>query len=115
MSFAKKHENTKLVQQIVQSHAYLLTVMAEMLEGARTDGVQAAADFLWLKPVDRRLWYMLNTVGRQTPFVEVAGPFAHWVAEKEMGRRLLVPMVEEATNALEIALKEIIYKPDEKE
>jgi intracellular multiplication protein IcmP len=56
---------------------------------------------------------MLNTVGRQTPFVEVAGPFAHWVAEKQIGRRLLVPMVEEATNALELSLKEIIYHPDE--
>jgi len=111
----KKHYDTKLVQKIVQSHAYLLPVMAEMLEGARSDGVQASADFLWLKPVDRRLWYMLNTVGRQTPFVEVAGPFAHWAAEKEIGRRLLVPMVEEATNALEGALKDIIYKADPKE
>ncbi len=109
----KKYYKTRLVQKVVQSHAYLLTVMAEMLEAARTDGVQASADFLWLKPVDRRLWYILNTVGRQTPFVEVAGPFAHWMAEREIGRRLLVPMVEEATNALEIALKEIIYKPDE--
>lgn len=108
-----KYVNTKLVQEIVQAHAYVLTVMASMLEGARVDGVQASADFLWLKPVDRRLWYMLNTVGRQTPFVEVAGPFAHWVAEKENGRRLLVPFVEEATNALDIALKEIIYQPDE--
>jgi intracellular multiplication protein IcmP len=111
----KKHYNTKLVQRVVQSHAYLLTVMAEMLELARTDGVQASSDFLWLKPVDRRLWYMLNTVGRQTPFVEVAGAFSHWTAEKEMQRKLLVPMVEEATNALEGALKEIIYKPDEKD
>ena len=111
----KKYENTKLVQGIVQSHAYLLTVMAEMLEAARSDGVQATADFLWLKPVDRRLWYMLNTVGRQTPFVEVAGPFAHWLAEKEIGRGLITPVIEEATNALELSLKEIVYRPDEKE
>ncbi len=109
----KKHESTKLVQQITQSHAYILTVMASMLVGARTDGVQASADFLWLKPLDRRLWYVLNTVGRQTPFVEVAGVFAHWVAEREMGKPLLVPMIDEATNALEKALSEIIYKPDE--
>lgn len=111
----KKHISTKGVQEIMQSHAYVLTVMAAMLAGARSDGVQASADFLWLKPIDRRLWYMLNTVGRQTPFVEVAGPFAHWVAEKESGRKLLVPFVEEATNALDIALKEIIYKPDEEQ
>lgn len=109
----KKHENTKLVQKIVQSHAYVTTVMAAMLLAARDDGVQASADFLWLKPLDRRLWYTLNTVGRQTPFVEVAGIFAHWVAEREAGRKLMVPMVDEATNALEIALKEVVYKPDE--
>jgi len=109
----KKNLNTKLVQEIVQSHAYVFTVMCAMLEGAREDGVQASADFLWLKPLDRRLWYCLNTVGRQTPFIEIAGVFAHWVAEKEARRRLVVPVVEEATNALELALKEVVYKRDE--
>lgn len=109
----KKYENHKEVKKITESHAYVMTVMASMLVLARTDGVQASADFLWLKPVDRRLWYTLNTVGRQTPFTEVAGIFAHWVAEKELGKKLYVPMIEEATNALDLALKEIIYKPDE--
>jgi intracellular multiplication protein IcmP len=108
----KKHFNSKLVQKIVNGHAYSLTVMAAMLEGAREDGVQASSDFLWLKPIDRRLWYTLNVVGRQTPFIEVAGVFAHWVAEKEAGRRLVVPMVDEATNAVEVALKEIVYRRD---
>lgn len=112
-ALCKKHKDSKLVKSITDSHAYVLTVMASMLALARTDGVQASADFLWLKPLDRRLWYTLNTVGRQTPFPEVAGIFAHWVAEKEIGRGLLIPMVEEATNALDLALKEIIYKPDE--
>lgn len=109
----KKHESAKLVKQITDSHAYVLTVMASMLMGARQDGVQASADFIWLKPLDRRLWYTLNTVGRQTPFVEVAGIFAHWVAEKEMGSKLVIPMVEEATNALDVALKDIIYTREE--
>ena len=108
----KKHENSKLVKKITTRHAYVLTVMASMLEGAREDGVQASADFLWLKPVDRKLWYILNAVGRQTPFVEVAGIFAHWIAEKEANKRLFVPVVDEATKALESALKEIVYKPD---
>jgi intracellular multiplication protein IcmP len=112
-ALCKKHIDTKLVKEVMGRHAYVLTVMASMLALARTDGVQATADFLWLKPLDRRLWYTLNTVGRQTPFSEVAGVFAHWVAERDMGRKLLIPMVEEATNALELALSEIIYKPDE--
>lgn len=108
----KKHRDSQIVKDIGQAHAYVFTVMASMLEAARQDGVQASADFLWLKPLDRRLWYILNTVGRQTPFVEVAGIFAHWTAEKEAGKSLLVPMVEEATRALDVALKEVIYKPE---
>lgn len=108
-----KHERTKEVQQITSSYAYVSTVMAAMLSAARSDGVQASADFLWLKPIDRKLWYTLNTVGRQTPFIEVAGIFAHWIAEREAGRKLTVPMIEEATNAVETALKEVVYKRDE--
>lgn len=108
----KKYGNSELVKQIIDSHAYVYTVMASMLERARDDGVQASADFLWLKPVERKLWYTLNTVGRQTPFVEVAGIFAHWVAEKEAGRKLFVPIVDEASKGLDIALKEVLYRPD---
>lgn len=107
----KKYQNTELVQEIVAKHAYMLTVMASLLEGARDDGVVPSSEFLWLKPIDRRLWYMLNCVGRQTPYSEVGGPFAHWRAEKEMGRRSLVPMIDEAIKALEIAIKEIKLTP----
>lgn len=107
----KKYQNTEIVQEVVARHAYTFTVIASLLEAARDDGVVPSSEFLWLKPVDRRLWYMLNCVGRQTPYSEVAGPFAHWRAEKEMGRRSLVPMVDEAIKALEIAIKEIKLTP----
>ena len=50
---------------------------------------------------------MLNSIGRQTPFSEVGGAFAHWKAEKAMGRRSVVPMVDEAVKALEDAVKEV--------
>ncbi len=109
----KKYQNSESVQEILAKHAYLLTVMASLLEAAREDGVVPSAEFLWLKPIDRRLWYMLNCVGRQTPFAEVAGPFAHWRAEKVMGRRSLVPMIDEAIKALEIAIKEVKLTPRE--
>lgn len=109
----KKYLNTELVQEVLAKHAYLLTVMASLLQESREDGVVPSAEFLWLKPIDRRLWYMLNCVGRQTPFVEVAGPFAHWAAEKAMGRRSLVPMIDEAIKALELAVKEVKLSPKE--
>lgn len=106
----KKYKDHPQVVKTTQKHAYTLTVMAAMLEASRLDGVLSSAEFLWLKPVDRRLWFMLNDVGRFTAVVEVAGPFAHWLAEKEIGRALKTPMIDEAIKSLEVAMQEIIYK-----
>lgn len=109
----RKHLQSKVVGRAVGAHAYGLTAMASMLEAARTSGVVATSEFLWLKTVDRRLWYMLNSVGRQTPFVEVAGPFAHWLVEKRLRRPLSVPMVDQAVVGFKIALEEVKYNPDD--
>lgn len=113
--YIKKYGNCKAAKRCLEKHAYVATVMASMLELARLDGVLASADFLWLKAVDRRLWYVLNTVGRQVAPCEIAGIFAHWLAEKEMSRPLSVPLIDEAVNALEIAINNTIYVPDEDE
>lgn len=110
-----KFKNHKIVTKINERHAFVNTVIISMLEAARDDGVVASADFLWLKPIDRRLWYTLNSVGRQTPYAEVAGIFAHWIVEKELGRKLNLPMVEEAVIALDSAVKEQIYIPDDED
>lgn len=111
----ERHIKHPIVKEIIHRHAFVTTIMATMLEVSRSVGVQASADFLWLKPVDRRLWYMLNAVGRQTPTVEVAGPFAHWLIEKRLGRKILTPMIDEAVKALEEAIKGVVYKPGEEE
>jgi intracellular multiplication protein IcmP len=110
-----KYQNSELVQDVVGKHAYVLSVMASLIQAARNDGVVPSSEFLWLKPIDRRLWYMLNCIGRQTPYSEVGGPFAHWRAEKVMGRRCLVPMIDEAIRALEVAIKEIKLTPRQME
>jgi intracellular multiplication protein IcmP len=111
----RKYKDSAFIKKITECHAYVMTVMSSMLEAARQDGVLASADFLWVKIVDRQLWYILNNIGRQTAFVETAGIFAHWLAEKKLGRRISVPMVEEAVKAMEAALKEVVYIPDSEE
>lgn len=111
----KKHANSKAVQKCVSKHAYVLTIMASMLVLGRSDGVLASADFLWVKPLDRRLWYILNSIGRQVAVPEVGGIFAHWLAEKEMGRPLTAPMIEEATKALELAISNMLFLPEDME
>ena len=110
---AAKYSHAKPVQKVMSQHAYVLGLMASMLELARTDGVLAVADFLWLKPVDRPLWYMLVMVGRPTAVPEISGAFGHWLAEKELAQRLIVPQVDEAVTALDLAIKEVIYVPED--
>lgn len=110
-----RYVEDKKIKKVVGSYGYVYTVMASMLEFARGDGVLASAEFIWLKALDRPLWFMLNTVGRQTAPAEIAGPFSHWQAERAIGHKLNFPMVEEATNALELAMEEMHYLPDEDE
>ncbi len=109
-----QYKHTKVVTSLAEKHGFVLTVMATMLQLSRADGVFATADFLWLKPMDRTLWFLLNSVGRQTAFCEVAGVLAHWRAEIEITHRLYVPMVHEAVTGLELAITDILYEPDEK-
>lgn len=113
LALCRKYVNMKTVKLVTTSHAYELTVMASMLELARYDGVLSSSDFLWLKPIDRKAWFVLNGIGRRTPVCEAAGIFAHWLAEKELGKKSVLPMIEAATVALELALEEITYHRDE--
>lgn len=107
----KKHINNREISDIIKVHAYETTVFMALLLFARQDGVFATADFLWLKPFDRKFWYFLNNVGRQTAYCEAAGIHAHFLAECALRRPLGVPMVHEATKGLELALQDIIYVP----
>lgn len=111
----KKHINKREISEILSMHAYETTIFMALFLFARQDGVFATAEFLWMKPLDRKFWYFLNNVGRQTAFCEAAGVHAHYLAESALRRPLGVPMVEEATKGLELALNDIIYVPTPEE
>lgn len=97
------------VQQLFVKHAYVATVLAAALAAARTVGVLPPNYFLWLRPQSRSLWYMLNCVGRHTPFSEVAGTHGHYLAEKVAGHGIEKPYVSKAVLGLEKALQTIIF------
>lgn len=104
----KAFHGHNIIKWLEKRYAYISTLLASLLEIARSDGVLASAEFLWLKPVDRRLWFVLNSVGRRTSVVEVAGVYSHWKAEKKVGRALKTPMVKGAVDALDEALQTIL-------
>src|SRR5260363_436592 len=63
-------------------HPYPRTLLMALLIEARTLGVLPSSHFIWLKPLDRALWYALNTAGRKVPFIESAGVFNQMQAER---------------------------------
>jgi len=100
----KKYREHEYFVEITSRHAYVYTVFATMMQLARlgaNPGVFASSQLKWLKPIDRRLWYTLNNVGRHAFHVECAGIMAHWLAEKEIGVRLEIPCVDNAVAMIE--------------
>lgn len=63
-------------------HTYTRTVLCSMFEASKLRGKITSSMFLWLKPVDRTLWYALNRVGAPVPYPEAMGVWNHWKAEQ---------------------------------
>jgi intracellular multiplication protein IcmP len=101
------HGSHQYVKEATQRHAFVFTVIATILQVVRAEGVLTSGEFGWLYPVDRRLFFTLDAVGRYAFFPEVAGIMSHWLAEKTVNERLLSPNVRGAVENLETALSEI--------
>ena len=105
----KKYGSHEKVAEICSKHAYVYTVMASLLEAARGFGVLASAQFIWLRPTNRLMWYTLNGVGRRVAFCEVGGIYAHWISEKVAEHAIERPYVIKAVDGLERALYDVKF------
>lgn len=86
---------------VCDKHAFVGTAMMNLYDWAKSGGgVLASAEFIWLKPCDRTLWYALNSHGGRVPHIEGAGIFAHWRAEQAYHRPLQDPYVAEAVTGI---------------
>lgn len=101
----------KAVRRFLRRHAWLNVAMLAVLLHARRRGTLITPDFIWLRPVDRTLFYTLNSAGRQninhaTPFPEACGVFAHYFVEDTLGAAVIDPDIETARVGLEADLIE---------
>ena len=91
-----------VAEQVAIRHAFATPAMLHVLSHARDrGGVLAPAQFVWLRGVNRSLWYPLNNLGRRAFHPEAAGAMAHFEAELAANRPLLTPKVKNAVDALE--------------
>ena len=112
-SLLEQYDQSPAVSKIIASHAYTYTLFTGMLIGARTSGIVSSSSFLWLKPLDRELWYTLNNVGRRAVYTEAGGIHAHWLCESRLKKAVNYPMVANAITALQSAIDMVILDDDE--
>ena len=84
---------------------YLYTWVVALLEFAREKGEVAPSRFIWLRPVDRTLWYALNQLGGKKPHFEAASVWAHMDAEEVMGKTITTPEIKTAVQMFEYELR----------
>lgn len=96
------HPDTgRIIAKLALRHAFTTTAMLRLLQNAREfGGVLAPAQFLWLRAVDRHLWYPLNNLGRAAVHIEASGAIAHYRAEKSANKPIPNPKIEPAVDGL---------------
>jgi len=107
---------------IANRHAYANTALMALLNAARLQaGVLAPAQFVWLKLVDRSLWFALSSLGfdspgkgqslHPNPRVEALGVRDHWAAERLVGVPAVEPSLDRAVEALRKVAATMIVGP----
>lgn len=98
------HQGILAEKPLVRHSAFLLPWFMALLTRARQKGVLASSQFLWLRPMDRPLWYALNQCGGRAAWAEGFAPWAHYVAEEKAGKALSGPHVARAVASLRDSL-----------
>lgn len=94
-----------LSENLIKRHSsYELPWFMALLYRARQKGVLATSQFIWLRPLDRPLWYALNQCGGRAAWAEGIAAWAHYMAEEKTGKTYGRPKVDAAVVSLREAL-----------
>lgn len=97
----------RVLAKVAAQHSFSTPALLRCLYVAREQGgVLAPAQFIWLRAVDRSLWYAMNNLGRGAVHIEGAGAMAHFRAEKSAEKPIPNPLVDVAVDGLMAYLKE---------
>jgi hypothetical protein len=96
---------SKLWADVCTRHAHIESRLVTLLGMAQAKVPVPPAAFLWIKVLDRTLWYALHGVGLLPSTSESAGIRAHMQAEAAHGSALTAPSVQAAVDALYVELE----------
>jgi hypothetical protein len=88
-----KYRTNKLALNLFQVHHWEYTYLYALLIQAKRRGKCGHWEWLWLKPMSRILFYVLNTLGRFTPHTESAAAFAQFAYERKVSKLRRLPLL----------------------
>jgi len=88
----KAYRAHPLAQKLARLHHWEYTYLYALLRYARRNGKIGTWSTLWLKPMNRVLFYVLNTEGRATPHSEASLAFSQYQFEIGAARMGRLPM-----------------------
>ncbi|WP_138438077.1 secretion/conjugation apparatus DotM-related subunit [Marinobacter shengliensis] len=96
-----KGRSTDIIRRLEQKHGYVRTFLMGLFEEVKRLGITTTNDDLMpIMDSDRTLFWCLDSVGRDTPWIEAAGPYVHKDMEDLVGIRITEPEVTEAVASL---------------
>ena len=90
--------------RLALKHHWEYPFLSALLELAQRRGKVGTWQFIWLKPMNRIMFYCLNTVGRHTPHAQAALCFSQIQFDKEVAKQGRLPVIREGNK-----LQSVIY------
>jgi hypothetical protein len=97
-------KGSRMIRETLLTHGYVKTVFYSLMERAWEYGVLSSGEMIWVKKVDRDLFYILSQQGRTSCFVEPCASWAHYLAESTFGFRVISPQLIEGIRAYDFDL-----------
>jgi hypothetical protein len=98
-------EFSEEIEKATSGHnIYTSTWIVELLDFARRKGELAPSRFIWLRPINRTLWYALNQLGGRMPHFEASAVWSHMDAERVLGEAISSPEIKASIVSLEYEL-----------
>jgi len=81
-----------VLEECAGRHAHVASVTIAMIHAMKTaGGIVPSTDFAWTMREDPHAWRMVNGYGRPRHVHEVVASFAHWEAERAVGKAIPDP------------------------
>lgn len=96
--------NYDFIRNMLIFMTFEMTAFMHLVNWAKRKGKISPSDYIWLRAIDRTLYFSMDQVGSRVGQVEALGPFSHFSAEKVHKSGLHLPYIKDAVEGLATSL-----------